>query len=202
MESLLGTCGIMVGKDGQGKSHELKNKILPAFGKNAVIYDWHGDYARDNVPGKKFPMMEAKQFIEFAANPNLKNHCIVFEEADNFYGSNLSNPLGIDRMKVKWILSQKGEHHNNNCVIFVYHALTQLPDDVKYFYDWFFLYDQEAPYQKVKDRWNGEKIFDAYQMHEEMWNSDKDKIQKPNGDLIKPPLIFSRTKDLPKLQVA
>lgn len=146
--------------------------------------------------------MEAKQFVEYASNPNLKNHCIVFEESDNFYGSNLSNPLGIDRMKIKWILSQKGTHHNNNCIIFVYHALTQLPDDVKYFYDWFFLYDQEAPYQKVKDRWNNEKIFDAYLMHEQMYNSTEQKIKKPNGELIKPPLIFSRTKDLPKLEAA
>lgn len=202
IETILGTCIIIVGKDGQGKSKLLKDDILPQFGKKAIIYDWHGDYARDGVPGRKFEMMQAKEFVDHSAGKEIKNCAIVFEEADNFYGSSQANPLGIDRMKVKWILSQKGPHHNNNCVIFVYHALTQIPDDVKYFYDYFFLFDQEAPAVKVKERWKGEKIYDAYLMHEQMYNDPAEKIKKDNGELIKPPLIFSRTKDLPKIEAA
>ena len=202
MESLLGTCGIIVGKDGQGKSHLIKNQILPVFGNSAIIYDFHGDYKQEKLKGKLFEMDQAKDFIDYCATDKIKNRCIVAEEADNFLPRDNKNPFNVDRIKVKWILSRKGSHHCNNCVIFIYHALPRIPDEVKYFYDWFFLFDQEASYKKVKDCWDGDKIFDAYQMHEAMYNTDKEKIRKPNGDLIKPPLIFSRTKDLPKIEAA
>lgn len=204
MEQLLGTCGIVCGKDGQGKSHLFDNQIIPQFGDNAVIYDWHGDYERNPKYkrllklGKIFPQPKGKEFVDYCANPDLKDHLFLFEEADNFYGRSNKNPFKIDRIKVNWILSAKGSHHNNNCVAFIYHALPQIPDDVKIFYDWFFLYDQEGAFNKVKEAWNGDKIFDAYLLHEQIYNSPNDKIRKPDGGLIKPPLIFSRTKDLPK----
>jgi hypothetical protein len=202
MDQLLGTTGLIIGKNGQGKSHIIKKEILPIFGDNAIIYDFHGDYEKEGLPGKKFSMMQAKEFIDFCAREDIKNKLIIAEEADNFLPRDNKNPFNVDRIKVKWIMSRVGNHHNNNCFITIWHALPQIPDEMKYFYDWCFLFDQEASYKKVKEYWDGDKFFDAYQLHEQMYNSDKEKIRKPDGTLVKPPLIFSRTKDLPKMNAA
>lgn len=202
LETLKGKCIIMWGKDGQGKSRMIENLIAPQFGNKIAWYDWHGDYAAHSVPGKIFQMHEAKEFVEFCAGKDKKGWLFVFDEANNFYSRNQANPFNIDRIKVRWILSQKGAHHCNNCIVFAYHALPQCPDDAVYFYDYGILFDQEAPYNKVKECWNNTKIWDAYLMHQTMYNEDSEKIKKDNGELIKPPLIFSRTKDLPKMEAA
>ena len=199
--SLLGKCTILCGKDGTGKSTEVEKML----GSGSIILDWHGDYERKGFPGKKFSMMQVKEFIEYCARPEIRDRTIIFEEAENYFARERYNPFGIDRIKINWMGSAKGPHHQNNHLIFVYHSLTQIPDDIKHFYDYFFLYEQEGTPEKIKQYFAGDKFYDAYLYYQTIYNNPEQKIRiERNGtvELVKPPFIFKRTQEIPKIQIA
>ena len=196
--SLLGEVTVMCGAPGVGKSTEAEKMM----NESSVILDWHGDYTRKKLPGKKFSRSQVKEFIDYCSNPNLRDVSIFMDEAENYYHRNRANPFGIEKIKINWILSDKGPHHRNLHVVLIYHALPQIPDDILPFYDWFFLYEQNSMENATKDIFKGSNIMDAYYYYQSIWNNPDDKISitRANGqvDLVKPPFIFKKGAAIPK----
>lgn len=198
---LLGNLTILCGKDGVGKSTEIEQMLT----NRSVILDWHGDYAKKGLPGKKFSMQQAKEFVEYCANPELTDVTIVFEEAENYFNRSKANPFSIERIKINWILSAKGPHHRNLHVIFVYHHLMQIPiQEIIPFYDFFFMYEQNQQDQIAGDMFQGTNIWNAWLYYKTLFNKPEEKIKiDRNGkiELVKPPFIFKRDEVIPKISM-
>ena len=208
MNTLFGNCTLLCGNTGVGKSTEGEKILLatPNPEENNIILDWHGDFARKGIPGKKFSMMQVKEFIDYCALPTTRGKTIFMEEMENYFARSKYNPFGIDRVKINWILSGKGEHHQNNHVVCIYHHLPQIPDEIKDYYDFFMLWEQGGTYNAIKSLFDNTQIFDAYLWHEAHYNLDSEKIELTlkNGTkkLVKPPIIFKKGVPITKPQLA
>ena len=106
---------LIIGGTGRGKSHFLKTEILPKI-QEPIIYDINNEYYQEQIA-----LPTPEQFVD--SIENIKNRVFVFEEASTFF--NHSSGLTT---KVKNILARK--RHKNQFLIFVFHALHEIPIDI------------------------------------------------------------------------
>jgi DNA helicase HerA-like ATPase len=103
----------IIGMKGTGKTTTVKAIISKLAGKK-YVYDVNREYSKSEV---------LPDFDEFLAHvATVKNSVIVFEEASVF----LSNAIQARAMKNIMIRTR----HTNNFVVFVFHAIRQLPVDI------------------------------------------------------------------------
>lgn len=106
---------LLIGGTGRGKSHFLKNEILPHI-KKPIIYDVNNEYYKEQI---NLPDIDV--FVEMIKP--LKNRTFIFEEASNFF----THSKGVTN-DIKNMLSRK--RHKNQFFIFIFHALHEVPIDI------------------------------------------------------------------------
>lgn len=117
----------VVGKTESGKSTWVKNTLKGVPLKNQFIFDFQNEY--DNSSGIK----EFDSFVSHATRR--KNSVIVFEEATVYITGNTI------QKGVKNLLVSKSSHHNNNVLIFVFHAVRKIPVNLFEMTDYIVLFE-------------------------------------------------------------
>lgn len=118
---------LVVGSTGTGKSTFIKKLIKMIVSgkysnKNKLIFDFQDEHGDINavrvVPNKLLPVKIAKEkfFKQFLA---VKNTCVVFEESRIYCKHQELNEDMIKKLV--------GKRHDNNTIIFSFHAMRQIP---------------------------------------------------------------------------
>lgn len=108
---------LICGQTGSGKTFYIENELLPEIilkKYDIFIFDVNNEYQIKN----KYSFVGMDDFLEKVEN--IKNSCIVFEEATAFF----NNRGAAGQTLINLIVRKR---HQNNILVFVFHSLRQIP---------------------------------------------------------------------------
>lgn len=139
---------IIVGGTGRGKTTFIKTKILNKV-SNPIIYDINGEYYNERKE-----LLDIEEFLDRLEQT--RNKTFVFEEATSFF----DHSSKVSR-QMKRILTRK--RHRKHTLIFVFHALHQVPVNILSHIDLYVLFKTDENPTLVESKFRKhERIIKPY----------------------------------------
>ena len=140
-------CIVVIGGTHRGKSYFIKNRIR---NNDNIIYDVKGEYKEKNFKVWR-DVSDREAFFEYVIN-NIKNHCVVLEEATFYLGKRHYSSQAERILVNKW--------KSKNVIFIVYHSLAKMPTDLYTFIDYLVLFRTADELSKLKN--HPKKVIDAF----------------------------------------
>ena len=167
---------LIVGKPGAGKSYFFKNEILPKLNK-VLIFDQYGyEYPEATLTDGKKDTGESMlrfsgdfwELVNFSGR--FPNRAIIIEDATNFLqGAIHDEPLR------KMFAARR---HYNQQLYFLFHTLSSIPPFIYSMSDYVVLFKTKDFKERVKNRFQDEELFRAFENIKKSRNEHERKIVK------------------------
>lgn len=137
-----GFCILCVGGTGSGKSYFIKNRMLPEFSGEFMIFDINKEYL--NFPNTYKKFIGHEDFMKIAKERTNTN--IIFEEATAFFRNRGGGGAEALSLMVR-------KRHQNNNLVFVFHSLRAIPVEIFDFVNYIILFDTNDREDLVKSKY-------------------------------------------------